>query len=97
MGVLPVPAKHSQTRQMNFSLLQFRTVSAKKGPCPGQVFSYSTSTKNPPPGLAISVYFMGFPGSIHPPFDGNFLCMSCSYTIFAKQMLFHLSPDRGLS
>ena len=46
---LPVPPKHSQTRQGNLFMLPFRTVSARQGPCPGNVFSYNNRTKNPVP------------------------------------------------
>ena len=63
---LCVPAIHSQ-RPGTLSLLLFRTVSARLGPCPGQVFSYSNRTKNYIPVLAIPVSFMKFPGSLHPP------------------------------
>ena len=62
----PVPAKHSKTTPGNLSLLLFQTVSARQGPCPGQVFSYSNRTKNPIPVLAIPGSFMEFPGSLHP-------------------------------
>ena len=66
--LLSIPAKHSQTRPGNLSLLLFQTVSARQGPCPGQVFSYSNRTKNPIPVLAIPGHFMEFRGSLHPPF-----------------------------
>ena len=44
---LVAPAKNSQTRPGNLSLLQIQTVSARQGPCPGQVFSYNDRTKEP--------------------------------------------------
>ena len=62
----PVPANDSQTRPGTPSLLRFRTVSARRGPCPGQMFSYSNKTKNPLPVLAIPGSFIEFPGSLHP-------------------------------
>ena len=53
-------------QDQEISLLLLPTVSASPGPCPGQVFSYSTRTKNPIPVLAIPGSFMEFPGSLHP-------------------------------
>ena len=64
--LLPLPAMHYQTRPGNLFLLPFRTVSARQGPYPGQVFSYSNSTKNPIPVYVIPRYFMEFPSSLHP-------------------------------
>ena len=59
------PAKHSQTRPGTLSQLLFRTVSARQGPFPGHVFSFSNKTKNPLPVLAIPGSFIELPGSLH--------------------------------
>ena len=59
---LPVPAKHSQPR--NLSLLPFPTASARQGPRPGQVFSYTNMPNKPIPVLGIPESFMEFPGSL---------------------------------
>ena len=40
---------------------------ARRGPCPGQVFSYSNMTKNPIPVLAIPGTFYGIPWIPPPP------------------------------
>ena len=57
-----------------------RKVSARQGPCPGEVFSYNNRNNNPIPGLAIPGSFMEFPGSLH-PHDFNFECMDVTLTI----------------
>ena len=45
---------------------ELRTVFARQGPSPGQVFSYSNRINNLIPDLAIPGSFMEFPGSLHP-------------------------------
>ena len=64
--LLRLPAKHSQTRPENLSLLPLQ---GSQGPCPGQVFSYSNWTENPIPVLAIPGTFIEFPGSLRQLMD----------------------------
>ena len=65
--LLSIPAKHSQTSPGNLSLLMFLTLSARQGPCPGHVFSYSNRSKNTFPVLAIPGSFYGIPWFPPPP------------------------------
>ena len=64
--LLPVPDKHPQAIPENLFLLFIWTVSARQGPCIGQLFSYNNRTKNIIPVLVIPGSFMKFPGSLQP-------------------------------
>ena len=54
-----------QDQEISPCMLLFQTVSARQGPWPGQVFSYSNRTKTSIPVLPIPGSFMEFPGSLH--------------------------------
>ena len=84
---IPGPAQLFRTGPGLSFLLLLPTVSARQGPCPGLVFSYSNRTKNPIPGLDIPGSFMDFPGSLLPLYIN---------TIYIIRAVIGCSQEQGL-